>query len=283
MMSESSPHVQKEVDSHCFDVLVAAAVVCTALLCICCAGFIIAWIPRRGLIFSSIGLVAQIISLAQGKQYHKILSHKKTHSKHGNLQAMTAMRIHTTSLLHSELMTEGLGLRVSTAASGRRVEAIQKDVEIISSGAVSGSADKHLPGLVQKSTSLAQLRADSASRDNRSMTARYLQSQATRLSSRALATRVADDPFWRVKKMIKDLIVRRMESANEGSEHKRWWDAELSTNEQTRKDKTDGVETLPAEFDQLQAPIAKHTEDIAELTKAVAEIDVAMATATSLR
>merc|ERR1719248_324970 len=40
------------------------------------------------------------------------------------------------------------------------IVAIEKAIEIISSGAVSGNADKHLPGLLQKSASLAQLRSD---------------------------------------------------------------------------------------------------------------------------
>merc|ERR1719517_403444 len=83
--------------------------------------------------------------------------------------------------------------------------------------------------------------------------------------------------------MIKDLIVRLMEEANEEAEHKGWCDTELSTNEQTRKEKTEAVETLHAEIDQLEASIAKLTEDIAELTKAVAELDAAMAKATKLR
>merc|ERR1719272_2800241 len=95
--------------------------------------------------------------------------------------------------------------------------------------------------------------------------------------------RVADDPFKKVKKMIKDLIVKLMEEANEEAEHKGWCDTELSTNEQTRKEKTEAVETLHAEIDQLQASIAKLTEDISELTKAVAELDAAMAKATKLR
>jgi cell division septum initiation protein DivIVA len=95
--------------------------------------------------------------------------------------------------------------------------------------------------------------------------------------------RVSDDPFKKVKKMIKDLIVRLMEEANEEAEHKGWCDTELSTNEQTRKEKTEAVETLHAEIDQLEASIAKLTEDISELTKAVAELDAAMAKATKLR
>merc|ERR1719409_85536 len=83
--------------------------------------------------------------------------------------------------------------------------------------------------------------------------------------------------------MIKDLIVRLMEEANEEAEHKGWCDTELSTNEQTRKEKTEGVETLHPEIDELEASIAKLTEDITDLTAAVAELDAAMAEATTLR
>merc|ERR1719488_70033 len=83
--------------------------------------------------------------------------------------------------------------------------------------------------------------------------------------------------------MIKDLIVKLMEEANEEAEHKGWCDTELSTNEQTRTEKTQAVEQLHAEIDQLEASIAKLTEDISDLTKAVAELDAAMAKATKLR
>merc|ERR1712087_390563 len=101
----------------------------------------------------------------------------------------------------------------------------------------------------------------------------FLHDQAQHLHSRvlsALAVRAADDPFAKVKKMIKDLIVRLMEEANEEATHKGWCDTELSTNEQTRKEKTEAVETLHAEIDELDASIAKLAEDISELTKAVA-------------
>merc|ERR1719491_1004895 len=115
--------------------------------------------------------------------------------------------------------------------------------------------------------------------------AKYLQAQATKLNSRvlsAVAVHASEDPFIKVKKMIKDLIVRLMEEANEEAEQKGWCDTELSTNEQTRKEKTDAVETLHAEIDQLDASISKLAEDITELTKAVADLDAAMAKATSI-
>merc|ERR1740124_1437646 len=164
------------------------------------------------------------------------------------------------------------------------IEALEKAIEIISSGAVSGNADKHLPSLLQQ-PSLAQLRSQSTS-VNQARVAAYLEQRAQTLGSRvlsALAVRVEADPFLKVKKMIKDLIVRLMEEANEEAEHKGWCDTELSTNEQTRKEKTEAVETLHAEIDQLEASIAKLTEDITDLTKAVAELDAAMSKATKLR
>merc|ERR1719217_1835290 len=74
-----------------------------------------------------------------------------------------------------------------------------------------------------------------------------------------------------------------MEEANEEAEHKGWCDTELSTNEQTRKEKTDAVETLHAEIDQLEASIAKLGEDITTLTGEVADLTAAMAKATEIR
>jgi len=165
------------------------------------------------------------------------------------------------------------------------IVAVEKAIEIISSGAVAGNADKHLPGLLQKKgAALSQFMTASNTQQGR--VAQYLQAQAEKLNSRvlsAVAVRAAEDPFTKVKKMIKDLITRLMEEANDEAEHKGWCDTELSTNEQTRKEKTEAVETLHAEIDQLEASIAKLTEDISELTKAVAELDAAMATATKLR
>jgi hypothetical protein len=171
------------------------------------------------------------------------------------------------------------------------IEAIEKAIEILSSGDVAGNAAKHLPSMLQakhgnsNSNAFAQLRADAGAK-SQVRAAEYLHLQAKRLNSNmlsALAVRARDDPFAKVKKMIKDLIVRLMEEANEEAEHKGWCDTELSTNEQTRKEKTEAVETLHAEIDELEASIAKLTNDISELSTAVAELDAAMAKATTIR
>merc|ERR1719160_1675653 len=67
-----------------------------------------------------------------------------------------------------------------------------------------------------------------------------------------------------------------MEEANEEAEHKGWCDTELSTNEQTRKEKTAAVEKLHAE-------IAKLTQEITDLTAEIAATDKAVAEATAIR
>merc|ERR1719161_337761 len=137
------------------------------------------------------------------------------------------------------------------------IVAIEKAIEIISSGAVAGNAEKHLPSMLQKSSSFSQFRSNLQT-EAQARVVQYLNARATKLNSRVLstiATRASSDPFQKVKKMIKDLIVRLMEEANEEAEHKGWCDTELSTNEQTRKEKTEGVETLHAEIDQLEASI----------------------------
>jgi len=146
-----------------------------------------------------------------------------------------------------------------------------------------------LPNFVQKEASqgpaLAMLRADSHN-EAQTRVAKYLHKQAAKLDSRilsALAAHVSADPFQKVKKMIKDLIVRLMEEANEETEHKGWCDTELSTNQQTRQEKTEAVETLHAEIDQLETSIATLSEDLADLSKAVADLVAAMAKATKLR
>jgi len=113
-----------------------------------------------------------------------------------------------------------------------------------------------------------------------------LQQQAESADSKFLlmvAARVADDPFTKVKRMIKDLIVRMMEEANAEAEHKGWCDTELGTNKVTRGSKTEAVEVLKATIEELTATSAKLSEELVELNNAVATLDQAVATATAER
>jgi histone H3/H4 len=183
------------------------------------------------------------------------------------------------------------------ALRAEELEAVEKAIAIIASQAVSGNAGTYLPTLLQrKKTSLVQssVKQDNAGQSGiyRARAVMYLQTKAKELQSRllkTLATRLASngaegfDPFVKVRKMIKDLIVKLMEEANDEASHKGWCDTELATNEKTRRMKTEAVELLHANIDELTASIAKLTEELAELSKAVADLTAAMAEATKLR
>merc|ERR1712194_603070 len=224
-------------------------------------------------------LKAQIAQASQDRDEKSAFKAETLQSKadaKGDLEDTTSTRDADQKYLND--LTATCGQKASDFESRQQlraeeIEAVEKAIEIISSGAVSGNADKHLPSLLQQ-PAFAQLRSQSTS-VNQARVAAYLEQRAQTLGSRVLsvlAVRVEADPFLKVKKMIKDLIVRLMEEANEEAEHKGWCDTELSTNEQTRKEKTEAVETLHAEIDQLEASIAKLTEDIGELTTAVADL-----------
>merc|ERR1719217_88289 len=166
------------------------------------------------------------------------------------------------------------------------LDAIDKAIEIISSAAVAGSAEKHLPTLLQSGqVSLAQLRSKEQNPVQERVAA-FLADRGEVLKSKLLsllAQKVADDPFKKVKKMIKDLIYKLMEEARQEAEHKGWCDTELTTNKQTRDKKSADVEALKAEIEELTADIAQLTQDISDLQAAVKELDEAMAKATEDR
>jgi len=173
------------------------------------------------------------------------------------------------------------------------ITAVEKAIDILSSEAVKGNAEKHLPTMLQASpshgTALIQVRSASKSvkmPGNQLYVAAFLNDQANKLGSRvlsSLAMKVEADPFAKVKTLIEELITRLMTEANAEAEHKGWCDKEMGTNAHTRKEKSAAVETLTAQIDELKADNAKLTEEIKELVFTVAELDAAVAKATTIR
>jgi len=169
------------------------------------------------------------------------------------------------------------------------LDAIRQAIGILSSDAVSGSGEKHLPQLLQvRKRAFAALRNGAQAEQQliQSKVAAFLADQAQRYGSRVLllaSQHVAADPFIKVKKMIKDLISNSMQESTQEIEHKGWCDAELATNKNTREAKTQAVEELSAQKEDLTSTIAQLTQDIEDLAKAIQELDVAMAGATAER
>jgi len=172
------------------------------------------------------------------------------------------------------------------------VEAIEKAMEILRSESVTGNAGKHLPTMLQLKrigTALLQLRGggdDAAAKDSRQHLVAFLKSRAAKTGSRYLslvAAHAESDPFSKVKKMIKDLIVKLMEQANSEADHKGYCDTELATNKQTREIKQSEVEELSASVDKNTAASNQLAQEIAELSDAVAALRQEQAQATKNR
>jgi hypothetical protein len=163
------------------------------------------------------------------------------------------------------------------------LEAISKAIEIISGSAVKGSAEKHLPTLVQKS--FVHLRS-SARSSQQQRAAKLLKARALKIGSdrlSLLAVKVESDPFAKVIDMIKGLITKLKEEAAAEGAHKAWCDEELKQNKLTRDEKTQEVAELTAKVDEINAAIDKLEADIASNTAAIAELDKTTKEATEVR
>jgi len=161
------------------------------------------------------------------------------------------------------------------------IEALNQCIELLESH-VKPNAEKHLPG----GASFLQVFSGSRARTIQRQVASYLREQADKLHSRvlsALAVKVEDDAFGKVKKMIEELIFRLMEEANQEAQHKGWCDQEIKANELIKTQKTTAVNSLIAEIDELSARIQQLAQEITDLQKALSELEAAVSVATEQR
>lgn len=185
------------------------------------------------------------------------------------------------------------GARDYEAKQKMRIEemqAIEKAVAIIEGRPVpvipakpapTGEASKDMKTLF----SLGQLRSTTETRVQ-SRVVQFLHARAKHLDSRVLhvvSLKAAKEPMKKIKKMIKDLVVKLLEEATAEAGHKGWCDKEMATNAATRSDKTDQVAELTASIDSLTASLAKLTKEASDLSDQVAELDAMMGQRTEER
>jgi peptidoglycan hydrolase CwlO-like protein len=170
------------------------------------------------------------------------------------------------------------------------ISAISKAVDIIGGDDVKGAGERNLPAFFQirsqKATVFAHLRSDLTQSPVQGKLAVFLSERARSLGSTLLldvAQRIEADPFTKVKKMVRDLIVKLMEESTSETEHKGWCDTELTTNQQTRDKKTEDSDSLNADIEDLSSTVAKLMQDISELQAKIRALDQAMIDATKDR
>jgi len=164
------------------------------------------------------------------------------------------------------------------------LDAIDKAIGIMSGDDVAG-ANEHTSFIQKKATSLAQLRSATRS-PVQDAVATFLQQQADKTGSKLLAliaAKAESDPFVKVRKMIKEMIVKLVEEANAEATHKGFCDTEMGTNKQTRDKKTAQSDELNADIDELTADISKLASEITTLGSELAALDAAVKEATENR
>lgn len=238
--------------------------------------------------------------LRQDKSQQKASKEQAVANGKSELAATTKERDanqHYLDELTGQCKTKASEFQTRQSLRADEITALTQAIDILSQK-VTPLAEKHLPTLIQVSRAAAKVGASllqvsskaalraTADKDVQEKVAFYLKESAKRIGSHvlsALAVKVSEDPFVKVRKMIQDLIVRLMEEANSEAEHKGWCDTEIKSNEQTRNAKTQQITKLTSEIDQLAADIALLANQIQDLSKAINDLDAAVAKATEVR
>merc|ERR1719456_92425 len=99
----------------------------------------------------------------------------------------------------------------------------------------------------------------------------------------SLATRVAADPFAKVKKLIQELIERLLQEAADEANHKGWCDKETGKAKQARNYKAEEIEKLNGRLALNEALRDKLVEEIDVLDTEIKALEDELAKATKMR
>jgi len=114
----------------------------------------------------------------------------------------------------------------------------------------------------------------------------FLASEGSRLHSQELvllAEKLAADPFAKVKKMIDSMITRLLEEAHADADHEGFCDTEIGKSKVTRNKLSEDIDGLSAAIEEGKSSIMMLTEEVATLSKEVADLDASVIQATKMR
>jgi len=115
---------------------------------------------------------------------------------------------------------------------------------------------------------------------------KYIKTQAKKLKSdnlAALAIRLKEDHFVKVRGMIKDMVAKLEADASAEADQKAWCDEEMEKSTSKRDENIGEMEGDLAAKSTAEAKIAKLEEEIATLMSEIAELRKALSEATTLR
>jgi len=164
-------------------------------------------------------------------------------------------------------------------------------VDVGSMNAIEAAAEEaeSPPSLVQVvSTRRGMLRASVNRRpaDSRDAVVRLLTAQGKELRSTlltALASKIAAEPFAKVKQLIQELIERLLQEAANEANQKGWCDKAIADAKQKRDFAAEEIATLNSELEKLDADRDRLVEELRILAEDISELKFARGNATSDR
>jgi hypothetical protein len=195
------------------------------------------------------------------------------------------------SVLHHDCMMKARDFEAETKSRSEELKALAEAKAVIkeSTGAASSldqiSFLQLRRSLVSAGADLGRFQVVKMVRDlARKHKSAALSHLALKMASAIRASsRTGDDPFAKVKGLIKDMLGRLIDEANEDASHKAYCDKEMAESKAKQEDKTDEIEKLTTSIDMMAAKSAKLKEEVAELQKALAELAKSQAEMDKLR
>jgi predicted RNase H-like nuclease (RuvC/YqgF family) len=96
-------------------------------------------------------------------------------------------------------------------------------------------------------------------------------------------TRAGEDPFAKVKGLIKDMIAKLLKEAEAEASHKAFCDKEMSETKTKKEDLSDEIEKLTAKIDKASAESAKLKDEVKTLQKELADLEKSQAEMDKIR
>jgi hypothetical protein len=197
--------------------------------------------------------------------------------------------------LHHTCMTKAQDFEAATKSRDEELKALAEAKKSVTDNTV--GADSIAYGLNQVSLlefSHLQLRSGAdlahfeAVRFVRDLARKQHSPALAQLANRmASAMRVSSgagqDPFAKVKGLIRDMVTKLEDDAATDASHKAYCDKELAESNVKKSDKTAEIEKLTTEIDMMSARSAQLKEEVAALMKALAELAASQAEMDKIR
>jgi len=189
----------------------------------------------------------------------------------------------------SECMEKASEWETESAERSEELTVLAQAKKILSAQGVD-SAEGRLSEVQMFPPSFVQVRAATGSTslpiDRQVAAAHFLEQEGMRLQNSVLAqvgSRVASDPFAKVKEMIQGMVDKLLQEQAEESTHKAWCDEELGKTAASLDTKGDRVDELNTRLDKAKADSAKLAQEVAVLLEEVQALDIASKEATAMR